>query len=305
MNPFSWIKRLVRGSSASTANARGANGLDTASMERLMPMLDGAPSARAAAHRENPPPEPELDEPRAPLNRGEWIDTTLTVCTNAANGNLEPRILHIERLAAQAGDPRVGDLLRSINHMLDLTDAFVREAEATLTHSQRKKFYRRVLLTGMRGAFRTASSGINTATGSMGAQDARLRVVDARRLALGADFAQVRQASEALIGASRAINECTREIALIGTQTNLLALNASIEAARAGDAGRGFSVVADEVKKLAGRSRNATSEIDSRLDAVRQAGEETSRTVQRAWATILDGSGDQAGTAAASTPSVG
>ena len=229
--------------------------------------------------------EPPEVSPPAPST--EWIGAALEVCIAASNGDLEPRILHIDRLAADAGDPRVGDMLRAINQLLDLTDAFVRESEAALAHAQAKKFYRRVLLAGMRGAFQNASAGINAATVSMSAQDARLREGDARRLALGDDFAHVRDASDALLGASRAIGECTREIALIGSQTNLLALNASIEAARAGEAGRGFSVVADEVKKLAGRSRQATTEIDARLDAVRKAGEETARTVARAWETIV------------------
>lgn len=103
---------------------------------------------------------------------------------------------------------------------------------------------------------------------------------------------QVKASSDNIIALGQmgqAIGAIVETIDQIAEQTNLLALNAAIEAARAGEHGKGFAVVADEVRKLAERSTVATGEVSALIGKVRRGVDEAVRSMQVSSQEVTEG----------------
>ena len=108
---------------------------------------------------------------------------------------------------------------------------------------------------------------------------------------IAAMIAEANKAMGLLSSQSEQVGRITEVIATIAEQTNLLALNAAIEAARAGEQGRGFAVVADEVRLLASRTSQSTEEISQTIASIQQQTRQTVNTVGSGTRLVEEGRG--------------
>lgn len=242
------------------------------------------------------------------------LATIIQVCEQAAAGDLETR------LSPLPADAELGRAGRAINHLLDITDAYVRESRAAMEHCTQGQFHRPILLRGLPGAYRDASLTINRAASQMKGRSEEITRFQAERERMVNEVADTTQsvaaACEELSATSGEISnqtgravQFTQESVLqadaanqlvaslqqsageiqsfvtlireIALQTSLLALNAAIEAAHAGQYGGGFTVVANEVKQLSLNTANTIDKIAGQAASIQTISQDLTKVVTR------------------------
>ena len=149
----------------------------------------------------------------------------------------------------------------------EVTEA-IRQMEATVAE---------IASNAANAAHSTSNASANTANGMRQVQHSMEQI-----LALSADVKNVETVISELAAQTLEIDKILNVIQAVAEQTNLLALNAAIEAARAGEQGRGFAVVADEVRHLAARTQQSTAEINQVILKLRSQSQSAVAAVSQA-----------------------